>query len=176
LDQKKKGLLEKACGKGNKKWVPRLCKLQDHKLYYYKVENEINVQGVIDFDILTCALEVESIPNGEAKVFRIIILKSEKIFTFRSESNADMKDWVFKIQRQISSSIGHFRDLTKVVIQPKYWKRVRISQDSFKRTAQTGDVILFRTFGCCGTLQRCITCSETGKIIIIKNFQIMLEW
>jgi len=149
--------LGKRCGRLITNWAPRNCKLMNHKLKYYKHENCKVAKGVINFDLLTCAIEVEA-----PVTFRILILKSSKIFYFRASDPASLKEWVYAIHRQILLSEGARHPLTSVSLQPNFWKYDRMSQEALMQTANTGDLILFRSYGFMAKVQRLFTCSYTG--------------
>ncbi len=163
----KEGTLEKlGAGKFSSHWTARKCRLQGQKLIYYRSKAEGKMRGVLDFDLLTCALEVEFISKAgkEKRVigFRIHVFMSSKVFAFRAASVEEAQDWVKKIQKQISVSKGFGHYLTKVALQSAFWKFDRISQRTLMQTASTGDVILFRSYGFIANFQRCITCSSIG--------------
>jgi len=151
-------------------WSVRKCKLRINKLCYYHPGQDIAAKGVIDFNLLTCAIETEANNTKDARKFRIVILKSDKIFLFQANTNENMKDWVLKIQKQIAGSDGFLRHITKVALQPYFWRRDRISSDAFFNNAQTGDLVLFRTMGYGGAMQRFFTCSTTDHIGLALRF------
>lgn len=143
-------------------WGARLCKLRNSRLVYYKPTNVNVVSGVLDFNLLTCAVEVDR--ETAHNSFRIVVLRSSREFVFRAASNSDLMEWVYQIQRQIQTSKGYRHELTSVSIQPHYWRYMRVSPDVLRRTADTGDLVLFRSKGVLPWLMRTVTCSGTGKI------------
>ncbi len=152
--------MEKQCGRLFRTWSPRFCKLVDHKLVYYKSDTPKAARGVVDFDLVTCAVETEQNPSPLA--FRLLVLKSSKVFVFRCASSPDLLSWVAAIHSTITRSEGFRRDLTTVAIQPQFWRHDRMSQDTLLRIGNTGDLILFRSFGFTSVVQRLFTCSYIG--------------
>ena len=155
----KEGILEKQfCGMLSTSWKARKCKLIGQKLFYYIPGKESQIRGVIDFDLLSCGLQVQE----DALIFRILILMSEKKFVFKASSKEEMRDWIYKLQKQIVLSKGHAKCLTRLAIQPKFWRKDRISEKALMQTANTGDLVLFRTYGFLAKVQRFFTCSAVG--------------
>ncbi len=149
-------------------WGARLCKLRNNKFVYYKPTNVNTICGVLDFNLLTCAVEVHR--TTEQNVFRIRVLKSPRAFVFRAASNTDLMEWVYQIQRQIQTSDGFRTDMTAVAIQPAFWHYLRISPAAVQQTANTGDLVLFRSSGAMPWILRVLMCSTTDHIgVIIKE-------
>lgn len=157
---KKNGILYKKHGKICEYWTPKLCKLYRNKLVFYSTENLDTIKEVIDFNLLKCTIEVSKVKDYNA--FRILVLGSKKIFTFRLESYTQLKEWVYAIYKQIISSKCYRKNMTYVALQRHFWRYMRISPMAIQRTANTGDLVLFRSKGCMPLFLRCFTCSDSG--------------
>ena len=147
-------------------WSPKVCRLIGNKLYYSNPKTDKETKGVIDFDLLTCALEVG---KGESNTFRINVFYNERAFTFRAKTQFDAHQWIKAIHRQILASAGYHKGYTKLAIQPKFWKHDRISNRGLVEVGNTGDIILFRSYGFIAGVQRFITCSAVGTALAISS-------
>lgn len=147
----------KVSKKGNFK--AKICKLIGNKFCYYRNENQKKVKGILDFDILSCTIEIG---KENSNIFRILVFKSSKYFTFKASCQSDCQIWVKGIHKRIISSKGYQKNLTKVALQPLFWKYDRISQKDVPIIGDTGDIILFRSYGAMASIQRFFTCSYVG--------------
>jgi len=142
-------------------WSEKNCVLIGNKLMYYGPDNNKWLKGILDFNLITCAIKAS---RKDVRVFKVIVWKSDQIFHFRCSTEQERKEWVKAINEQIVSSKGYKKNLTKVAIQPRFWKFDRMTQKELIETATTGDIILFRTYGFMSKFQRTITCSRVGNI------------
>jgi len=143
-------------------WSKRQLVIFVNKLVYYEMGNDLQAKGVLDFDLISCAIKVS---REDQKVFKLIVFKSERVFYFRCLTEQETKEWIKSINEHIVTSRGYGNKLTRVAIQPSFWKFDRISQKELIETANTGDIILFRTHGFMSVCQRFITQSRTGNSI-----------
>ena len=141
-------------------WAKRRVRLVPGKLAYFIPDHEKQIRGIIDFNLVSCVLKV-----GNNNKFRISILRTTKEFTFRCDTKIERDGWIKEIQNEIWKSKGYNKILTKVVIQPLFWKFDRISQEELMNTASTGDIILFRSHGVLASFHHLITCSKVGIVM-----------
>jgi hypothetical protein len=151
--------MEKA-GSGLGMWSKKNFVLVVNKLMYYEPDNKARVKGVLDFNLITCAIKVS---RKDIRAFKILTYKSDRVFHFKCSTEQERKEWVKAINEQIVSSKGYQRNLTKVARQPSFWKFDRITQKELMETANTGDIILFRTYGLMSKFQRLVTWSRVGN-------------
>lgn len=166
---KKEGYLEKLSKSLIfEKWKQKYCKLIGHKLIYYNSEKSSVLKGIIDFDLVNCFLEIS---NKKSKffTFRIQILKSDKIFYFRIQNSKEGIYWVKLINFAIITSKRYKNPKITISIQRNFWKRDRISEENFRRNANMGDIILFRSFGCMAKIQRFFTFANVGISLRFKK-------
>ncbi len=121
------GFLEKRAHQWLIGWQKRKVVVGDRKLKYYKKDTKgvnkgmyTKLRGVIDFDLLSCKLLVES--GDKPKRFQLEILANKRSFSFRCKSYEDLRTWVRVIHAEIEKSKGDKSDLTKVAIQRKFWR------------------------------------------------------
>ena len=148
-------------------WSKRIVVLISNKLIYYDLGNDDQAKGVLDFNLLSCDLKVK---KKDPRIFMVVVFKSTRKFYFKSETLEIAKKWIKAINREIINSKGYHTNLTRVSLQPKFWKLDRISQDELMETAETADIVLFRTYGFMSKIQRVITWSRIDHIgLVIRN-------
>ena len=156
----KKGVIEKKHPKFST-WSKRNVILVPNKIFYYEPGNDVQAKGVLDFNLISCTIGVK---KNQSNIFKLQILKSNREFYFRCQDEKEAKEWIKAISDQITSSKGYQKNLSRVSIQPKFWKLDRISQSELMEIADTGDIVLFRTYGMMPIIQRIITWSRIGTI------------
>lgn len=185
---KKGWLYKKSTNTVVKKWLHRFFTLNTCRLTYYHNEAEDRQKGVFDFNQLTVA----SI-NSTMKKFeiRIEFLGSDYTLRLRAENAEDLSNWILALNMNIGCSLGMRKELDSVIQKEKFWRYQRISDYFFRRHANTGDVLLFRSKGFLAKMQRGITrgafdhialimCFASGKVILLeateKDGVACLEW
>ena len=122
---------------------------------------------------------------------KISFIASDYILRLRAQNTEDLSDWVLALNLNISSSLGMRKELTLVISKAKFWRYQRISDYFFRRHANTGDILLFRSKGMVAKVQRGFTrgefdhialimCFASGKVILLeatdKDGVACLEW
>jgi hypothetical protein len=185
---KKGWLLKKSTNNLVKKWLNRYFTLENCRLLYFHSESDKRQKGVFDFNQLTVASV-----NSTSKKFEIQItfFASDYILRLRAQNTEELSDWVLALNLNISVSLGMRKELTLVISKPKFWRYQRISDYFFRRHANTGDILLFRSKGVVAKFQRGFTrgefdhialimCFASGKVILLeatdKDGVACLEW
>jgi hypothetical protein len=108
------------------------------------------LDGVIDFNLLTCLITV---PKSEIESdirlgisFKIDVLASNRSFEFIicEDEDTDVVDWLRVLHKHQLHSRGNIMDFTRVAIQDNFWKKMRCSEEDFIKNASTGDILLFK--------------------------------
>lgn len=103
-------------------------------------------------------------------LIRIVILGSNKKFKFKCKDLENLKQWIFSIQLNISSSEAYKKPNVLISMQPRFWKYLRILEKNFRECANTGDIILFKSRNPRSIFVRAITSSEYDHIGMILRF------
>lgn len=188
LSLKKGWLYKKSTNTLVKKWLYRYFTLTDNRLIYFHSTTDTRQKGVFDFN----QLSVASI-NSTAVKFEIQIsfIGSDYVLRLRASSTEELSEWILALNLNIACSLGMRKELTVVIQKPKFWRYQRISDYYFRRHANTGDILLFRSKGVVAKMQRGITrgefdhialimCYASGKVILLeatdKDGVACLEW
>lgn len=171
-----------------KKWLHRYFILSNCKLIYYHNETDHRQRGVYDFNQIT----VSSINSTMQKFeIRIDFIGSDYALRLRAHNAEELADWVLALNMNIGCSLGMRKELSSVIQKEKFWRYQRISDYFFRRHANTGDLLLFRSKGIIAKMQRGITrgsfdhialiiCFASGKVILLeatdKDGVACLEW
>lgn len=57
-----------SCFGNNERWVKRYCIVAKNKFKYYKDEEMTKIDGVLDFDLLTCYIKIEMHPISKEPI------------------------------------------------------------------------------------------------------------
>ena len=181
-------LLKKSTNTLVKKWLNRYFTLENCRLLYFHSESDKRQKGVFDFNQLSVATISSTMQKFEIK---ISFIASDYILRLRAQNTEDLSDWVLALNLNISSSLGMRKELTLVISKAKFWRYQRISDYFFRRHANTGDILLFRSKGMVAKVQRGFTrgefdhialimCFASGKVILLeatdKDGVACLEW
>lgn len=188
LSVKKGWLYKKSTNTLIKKWLYRYFTLSDSKLLYYHSSTSTRQKGVFDFN----QLSVASINSTSIKFeIQIAFIGSDYILRLRASNTEELSDWILTLNLNIACSLGMRKELTIVIQKPKFWRYQRISDYFFRRHANTGDILLFRSKGVVAKMQRGFTrgdfdhialimCFASGKVILLeatdKDGVACLEW
>jgi len=149
-------------------WQKRYLILDGRKLKYHKGRDGKKLAGVIDFDLLTCAIKIED--KAEPLIFKVEFLATKRSFRFKTGSTEELKKWMVALNENMHSSQGSRVDLTKVAIQRNFWRYQRTSEQKFFQMADTGDILLFRGKSFGSKLQRAFTRSKYDHVAMILRY------
>ena len=181
-------LMKKSTNTLVKKWLNRYFTLENCCLLYFHSESDKRQKGVFDFNQLSVATINSTIKKFEIE---ISFIASDYILRLRAQNAEDLADWVLALNLNISVSLGMRKELSLVISKHKFWRYQRISDYFFRRHANTGDVLLFRSKGMVAKFQRGFTrgefdhialimCFASGKVILLeatdKDGVACLEW
>ena len=185
---KKGWLYKKSTNTLVKKWLHRYFSLDNCRLIYYQHENDTKQRGVFDFN----QLSINTITCTQHKYeIRISFIGSDYRLRLRTENTDDLSDWVLALNLNVASSLGMRKEITCIISKKKFWRYQRISDYYFRRHANTGDILLFRSKGFVAKMQRGITrgkfdhcalimCFSSGKVILLeatdRDGVACLEW
>lgn len=185
---KKGWLYKKSTNALVKKWLYRYFTLNDSRLIYFHSASDTRQKGVFDFN----QLSVASINSTAVKFeIQIAFIGSEYVLRLRASSTEELSEWILALNLNIACSLGMRKELNVVIQKPKFWRYQRISDYFFRRHANTGDILLFRSKGVVAKMQRGITrgefdhialimCYASGKVILLeatdKDGVACLEW
>ena len=188
LSLKKGWLYKKSTNTLIKKWLYRYFALNDSKLLYFHSSTSTRQKGVFDFN----QLSVASINSTSIKFeIQIAFIGSDYLLRLRASNTEELSDWILALNLNIACSLGMRKELTTVIQKPKFWRYQRISDYFFRRHANTGDILLFRSKGVVAKMQRGLTrgdfdhialimCFASGKVILLeatdKDGVACLEW
>lgn len=159
----KSGWLEKKTTGFVKRWIPRYFLLERQELKYYYKEDLKKFGGVLNFNVVTAEVEVKK------NKLMITALGGKRDFCLRAESKKDAVDWAYAISVHINSAKGK-NTVFAVSEKSLYWKFPRISEEDFKFTACTGDILLFRGNDTISKIQRVITASQYDHVAFILKY------
>ena len=140
-------------------WTDKNIILYPNTLFFYSFDNNVQAEGVLDFNLISAIIKVKT---EDTKIFEILIFKLSCTFCFRCPDKDTAKEWLKAINYQITTSKGYQKSLTKVSLQPGFWKFDRISEKDLIENSMVGDIVLFRAYGFIPAVQRFFTCSRTG--------------
>lgn len=148
-----------------KGWQRRLVILKDHQLRYWKEETKGNgrwdvLAGVLNFDLYRCQLTFIE----KDRVFVVEVHGLDRKFEFRTETDAEFKQWVECIKHQVASSQGVLKSLAPPKSK-EFWRIEQITEQQFLNMADTFDILLFHCNNAGASLTRTFTSSDYGKII-----------
>lgn len=155
----KTGWVKKRSGK-LKMWQKRYLVLETSKLKYYHSQSSQKPTGIIDFDVLTVEVSLES------NDFILIISDSSRNFHFRCKTEQEARDWVYQISLKTQFSKGS-KSISPVSLKKKFWKFDRISQTQFENLADTGDLLLFRGKSALSKMQRAVTRGKYDHVALL---------
>ena len=185
----KKGWLYKKSTKVMiKKWTRRYFTLGNCTLIYYEKEDDSKQRGFFDFN----QLSINAITCTQRK-FEITITFIGSSFTLwlRAENTEELSAWVLALNLNVAASLGMRKEITCIITKKKFWRYQHISNYFFRRHANTGDLLLFRSKGFVAKMQRGLTrgifdhcalimCFASGKVILLeatdKDGVACLEW
>ena len=130
-------------------------------------------------------------PTMQKFEIRITFAGTDYFLRLRAENAEDLDGWVLALNLNIACSLGMRKQLTTITAKAKFWKYQWISDYFFRRHANTGDILLFRSKGFVAKMQRGLTggkydhialimCFSSGKVILLeateKDGVACIEW
>lgn len=160
------GWLQKKSPKFFIGWQWRYFELKDKRLYYFKNTVGRKPKGVINFDLVTIDIvdvrnscEFILVPQGCSRKFRI-----------RAENEALKLDWLSDLNAHLITSEGRSRKMTRIAGVSEWWRIDRISEMQFLKSADTGDILLFRSQDTGAKIQRALTMSKYDHVAMIIRY------
>lgn len=141
-------------------WQKRYLVLETSKLKYYHSQTDLKPTGIIDFDVLTVEVSLES------NDFILLISDSSRNFHFRCKTEQEARDWVYHISLKTQISKGS-KSISPVSLKSKFWKFDRISLAQFENQAETGDLLLFRGKSALSKMQRAVTRGKYDHVALL---------
>ena len=159
----KSGWLEKKSTGLIKRWIRRYFILENQELKYYYSESCHKFGGVLNFNLLTAEIEIKK------SHLTIRTLGGKRSFDLRAPSDQDAIDWAYMLNIHINSASGK-KSVLAVAEKSHHWKYPRISENEFKSTACTGDILLFRGNDVISKIQRFVTVSGYDHVALILKY------
>mmetsp|Transcript_12777 Transcript_12777/g.23788 ORF Transcript_12777/g.23788 Transcript_12777/m.23788 type:complete len:353 (+) Transcript_12777:419-1477(+) len=162
----KSGWLEKKSPKIFIGWQWRYFELKDKKLYYFKNTVGRKPKGIINFDLVN--IEIVDVKNS--KEFMLVPHGCKRKFRIRAETVATKENWLNAISEHLMMSDGKSRKISRIVTTKEWWRIDRISELQFLHSADTGDILLFRSQDASSKLQRALTFSKYDHVAMIIRY------
>eukprot|EP00347_Sterkiella_histriomuscorum_P016113 403354443 len=133
------GFMEKNSPKLLIGWQKRFFELKEGKLSYYKNHE---IKGVINFDLVDCQIK----SNLQKYRIDLKLAGISRIFKLKCQEHSDYIMWTEALQLVIKSSKGYLNKLfiDEKNLSVKSWRFDRIDEKAFLKTADVGDILLFR--------------------------------
>mmetsp|Transcript_23076 Transcript_23076/g.35727 ORF Transcript_23076/g.35727 Transcript_23076/m.35727 type:complete len:193 (-) Transcript_23076:616-1194(-) len=143
------GYLQKQQPDFFKSWQRRFFVLSQRMLKYYKNEqdhlNNLPPKGILNFEMVRVDMEFLDLNCR----INLKIAGSKRVFNLRCASEEDYQVWKLKLSTSIPKSAGFLQNITidhytedNVFSQFKFWRFLKITEQSFMDFAQTGDLIM----------------------------------
>lgn len=150
------------------RWQQRFFVLRNKKLSYYRDASCSNLQGTIDFDLVS--VEVEVLKPSNPVEFCITPLGGRRNFCLKAASTDELKVWAVNLYKHITASLGKQQQLSAVTSQKLWWKYDRITVSQLMQTASTADLLLFRGKHVSSRLTRLVTLGEYDHVAFILRY------
>lgn len=128
----------------------------------------------LNFNLLSCKILLNKNNNNNYNdkkniyEIQIIILGTSTKFTFYFQNYEIYKKFIYIIGSKIKSYEGNNSNKLGLSLRTKnFYKETYISTRDFEEIAQTGDLLLFRTFDCLSDCQRLFTRDKYDHIALI---------
>ena len=161
-----RGWLQKKSPSLFKHWQSRFFVLYNKRLYYYSTDACARLKGVLNFDQVSVDVQLRPI-NAPTQLI-LTPLGHKRVFHLKAAA-ADLAAWAVAIHTHILASVGKAKDLVRPTLEGPFWRFDAISDWSFRNTACSGDLLLFRSRSVAASLQRCVTrCSYDHVALVLR--------
>jgi hypothetical protein len=137
--------------------------LSPTSLEIYSSEEKTEKLATLNFELFS--LEMTQISKTELKISAYSCKSSLKLKFPQSE----VKQWSFAITSTLSQHHPNTK-ISRLSPSDKFWKNSLISEPSFLKSAQSGDLLLFRGKNLGSKLQRCLTRSKYDHVGLVMKF------
>ena len=156
------GFLQKKSPALFKSWQKRWIRLCDGQLMYFKQNSSTkdwdHLAGVLNFDLYECELHTD-----EKKLsFEIAIKGISRGFVFRCEFREELNMWTEALTQSLFQSEGVAHKL-RAPQTDRFWYVNQVTERQFCETADTFDIVLFKSKTSGAFVTRTFTGSEFGK-------------
>ena len=137
--------------------------LTQYNLTGYSSEEKLLPRFSINFELFT--LSASQISETEIRLSAYSCKKTIKIKFLETE----IKQWSYAIS-SVLSQLSPSTKISRFNPNEKFWNNFSISEPSFLKLAENGDLLLFRGKNFGSKLQRCITRSKFDHVALVIKF------
>ena len=158
----KEGWIRKKGSRFFSKWPRRYFLLENKCLYCYVSSNKEKFLGGINFDKISVYLKT----FDKKQEIMLYPLSGQGFLGLKFEKKQDFDEWLELLENHIKSSEGVIKDLINVPL----WTLSRISINEFYASAESGDILLFKSKNFANSIQRVFSLSEYDHIGILYKY------
>ena len=164
------GWLKKKSPSVWRRWQNRYFVLYNKRLYYYASDDCERLKGVINFDQVSVDIQLR--PADKPTKLTLRPLGHKRVFHMASADPATLTDWAVAVHAHVSVSQGKAKDIIRPSLEGRFWRRDYISDETFRKVACTGDLLLFRSHSLAGSLLRCATGSAYDHVALVLRYSL----
>lgn len=164
LEVKREGLIWES-------WKRFYCSLSDCIFKGMDQPTDLRVKFSLNFNLVTVRV---FIVDDEIQIFPV---GSSKSFHFKARSQVEFDAWAVALHCHITESVGAELPLIKTTQVRKYWRKNFITMEQLRTSAQTGDLLLFKSKSAGGFALRIISESDydhVGMLVTLANGKLFL--